>query len=135
MFSYSFPLLSKFTIPMFWVLGVIWISASRKIYKKHLNLNALFSHTFPVLSESLFHVLGDNTADMKNNEKLLFLISFPHKPLWENHHLGVQPILFLSPTNFSISHPLVTEICKYIQYRRVGSVHGIVSIAIFLWMW
>ena len=72
-FSHSFPVLSKFTIPMFWVFGTVWISASPKIWKKHL--------TFPMF--------GDNTTDVKTNENFLFLIPFSHKCLCEILHYFV----------------------------------------------
>ena len=78
-FFLSFPVQSKFTVPMFCVLGIVWISASRKICKKHLNV--LFSHTFAVLRKSLYPYFGGNTTDMETNEKFLFLIPFPHKRL------------------------------------------------------
>ena len=49
-FSHNFPVLSKFTIPMFWVLGFVWISASREICKKHLTLECCFLKLFSALS-------------------------------------------------------------------------------------
>ena len=55
LFSRNFPVLSKFTIPMFSVLGVEWISASREICKKHLNLECLIM-LFPYYRKSFSHV-------------------------------------------------------------------------------
>ena len=58
-FSHNFPVLSKFTIPMFWVLGILRISGSREINKKHLTLECSVSSYFSLSIENqFFHILG-----------------------------------------------------------------------------
>ena len=47
MLSHNFTVLSKFTIPIFWVLGTVWISASPKMCKKHLTLECFVFSYFP----------------------------------------------------------------------------------------
>ena len=81
-----------------------------------------FLITFLHYRKSLSPCLGDSTTDVKTNKRFLFLIPFPHKRLFETLYEGSQPILFLSPTQYSILGPFFIEIQKYIQYRRVGSV-------------
>ena len=81
-FSHNFSVLSTLTIPIFWVLGIAWISTSREICKKHLTLEcSIFS----------YFSLGDNTIDVKTSEKFLFLIPFPHKRLWKTTYFLPEP--------------------------------------------
>ena len=48
MFSHTFPIW-KSTFLVFWGLGILWVSASRKICKKHLSLKcSVFSYFFPM---------------------------------------------------------------------------------------
>ena len=79
---------------------------------------------------------GDNTTDVKTNEKLLFLIPFPHKRLCETLHKGSQPILFLDPAKYQHFISLYHRSMEIYTVKRVGSVfYGSVSIAIFLRKW
>ena len=130
MFSHNFPVLSKFTVPIFWVLGTVWISASPKICKKHLTLECFvfsyFSHSF-----FTFPMFGDNTTDVKTNENFYF---------WSQFNANVYVKLFTreiilfcswSRLNISIFDPFVIEVWKNIQCRRAGSVcYSSVSIGI-----
>ena len=49
-FSHNFLVLSKFTIPMFWFLEIVWFSAFREICKKHYTLECSVFQTFSLLS-------------------------------------------------------------------------------------
>ena len=82
-FFHNFPVLSKFTILMFWELYEFLLLS--KCVRNTWPWNVLFSHTFPVLS-SLSPCFGDNTTDVKTNENFLFLIPFSHKCLCETLH-------------------------------------------------
>ena len=136
-FSHTFPVLWKSTFPMFWVSGIVWISASHKICKKHLTLEcSVFSYISCTIGNHFPHVLGIILMMWRLMKKFYF---------WSHFHADVyvkvftkKVNLFCSCTqpNICISAPFDIEVWTYIQYRRVGSVsYGSDSIAIFLWIW
>ena len=103
LFSHNFSVLSKLTISMFWVLrilGILRFMLLAKYIKNTWLCNVLFFHTFHILSKITFPMFRGQTADVKTNEKCLFLIPFLHKCLCEAPHEGSQLILFLSPTQY-----------------------------------
>ena len=121
MFSHNFPVLSKFTIPMFWVLGTVWLSASPKIWKKHLNLGCFFPILFPYFLH-FPHFLGTILLMWKQMKTFYF---------WSHFHTNVYVKLFTKELNLfcswtrpniSIFDHFVIEVWKCIQYRRAGSV-------------
>ena len=138
-FSHTFPVLWKSTFPMFWVLGIVWISASREICKKQLTLDLecfVFSYFSRTIGNHFPHVLGTILLMWR----LMKIFYF-----WSHFHTNVYVKLFTKEVNLFCSwarpntcilDPFDIEVWKYIQYRSVGSVfYGSDSIAIFLWIW
>ena len=56
-----------------------------------------FLITFLYYRKSLSPYFGDNTTDVKTNEKFLFLIPFPHKCLCETLHLRKSTYFISEP--------------------------------------
>ena len=122
MFSHNFPVLSKFTIPMFWVLGTVWLSASPKIWKKHLNLGCFFPILFPYFLH-FPHFLGTILLMWKQMKTFYF---------WSHFHTNVYVKLFTKELNLFCSwaptqYQHLRSLCyrsiwKCIQCRRAGSV-------------
>ena len=135
-FSCTLPVLWKSTFPMFWVLGIVWISASREICKKHLTLEcSVFSYVSGTIGNHFAHVLGTILLMWR----LMKIFYF-----WSHFHTNVYVKLFNEEVNLfcswarpniCTSAPFDIEVWKYIQYRKVGSVfYRSDSIAIFLWI-
>ena len=135
-FPHNFPVLSKFTIPIFWVLKIIWIFASREICKKHLTLEcSVFSYFSRTIENHFPYVFG---------AMLLIWRLMKNFYLWSHFQTNVSVKLFTKEVNpfcswawpnISILDPFAIEVGKYIHYRRVSSVfYGSSSIAIFLWI-
>ena len=136
-FSHTFPVLWKSTFPMFWVLGIVWISASREICKKHLTLEcSVFSYFFRGIGNRFWHVLGTILL-MWRLMKIFYFWSHFHTNIYAKLFTKeVNLFSFWAQPNICILDPFDIEGWKYIQYRRVGSVfYGNESIAIFLWIW
>ena len=143
MLSHSFPLLSKFTIAMFWVWGIVWFSASREICKKHLTLEcSVFSYFSRTIENPFPHVLGTILLMWRLMKKVL--TSDPISTQTFVWNSSLRKSTYFAPeydpipnTQYDpILDPFVKEVWKYIQYRRVGSVfYGSGSIEILLWKW
>ena len=136
-FSHTFPVLWKSTFPMFWVLGIVWISASCEICKKHLTLECcVFSYFSLTIGNHFPHVLG-TTLLMWRLMKIFYF--------WYHFHTKVYVKLFTKEVNLfcSWTRPNICildsfgiEVWKHIQYRRAVSVfYRSDSIAIFPWIW
>ena len=73
LFSHNFPILSKFTIPMFWVLGIVRISASREINKKYLTLEcSVFSYFYRSIKNHFAHIFGTILLMSRLKKKVYF---------------------------------------------------------------
>ena len=93
-FSHAFPVLWKSTFPMFWVLGIVWISASREICKKHLTLEcSVFSYFSRTIRNHFSHVLGTILLMWRLMKIFYFLYHF---------HTNVYVKLFNIPMNMAI---------------------------------
>ena len=102
---------------MFWVFGIVWISASREICKKHLTLEFPVSHNFPALSKITFLMFWEQCYWCEDQWKVFISDAISTQAFIGNS------LLFCSWTRPSISivGPFAIEVWKYIQYRRVGS--------------
>ena len=139
MLSHSFPLLSKFTIAMFWVWGIVWFSAFREICKKHLTLEcSVFSYFSRTIENPFPHVLGTILLMWRLMKKVLISNPISTQTFVWNSSLR-KSTYFASeydPISYDPIDPFVKEVWKYIQYRRVVSVfYGSGSIEILLWKW
>ena len=148
MFSHTFPVLCKFTFPIFWelygflllpkylrnpllwnvcvfsyfsrimeihfskVLGIVWISASSKIFKKPIDLKCLcFSILFPYNGNPLFPCFGncmDFCFKRKISETLnfeMFVFSHIFSLLWEFTFLIFWELYVLMPHMKYVSNP------------------------------
>ena len=119
------------------VLGIVWISASRKMCKKHSTLKCSVFSYFSFTIGNLFpHVLG--TILLMGRLMKIFYF-------WSHLHINVYLKLFTIEVNLCCSwarpnicilDPFDIKVWKYVQYRRVDSVfYGSDSIAMFLWIW
>ena len=131
-FPMLFRVLWKSAFPIFWVWGIVWISASREICKKHLTLEcSVFPYVSRTIGNHFAHVLGAVPLMWR----LMKIFYF-----WSHFHTNVYVKLFTKEVNLFCSwarpNICISEVWKYIQHRRVGSVfYGSDSIAIFLWIW
>ena len=132
MSSHALAVLWKSTFPMFWVLEIVWISASREICKKQLTLEcSVFSYFSRTIGNHFPHVLGTILLMWR----LMKIFYF-----WSHFHTNVYVKLFTKEINLFYSwarpnicilDPFDIEVWKYIQYR----IQLNDSIEVFLWIW
>ena len=122
-FSHTFPVQWKFTFPMFWVLGIVSISASREICEKHLTLKCFVFSYFSLTIRIYFpHVLGTILLIWRLMKNFYFWSHFVYLKLFTKE---INLFCCWARSNICISDPLVIEAWKYIQCRSLGSViHG-----------
>ena len=136
-FSHTFPVLWKSIFPMFQVLGIVWISASREICMKHLTLEcSVFSCFSRTIGNHFLHVLG-TIIPMWRLVKIFYFWCHFHKNVYAKLFTKVVNLFCTwARPNICILDLFDIEVWEYIKYRRVGSVfYGSDSIAIFLWIW
>ena len=108
---------------MFWVLGIVWISASREMYKKHFNLEcSVFSSLSCTIENHFSHVLGTILLMWRLIKSFCFCSHFHTSVYLKLLTKEINLFCFWARPSISILGPFIIEVWKYIQYRRVGSV-------------
>ena len=117
------------------VLGIIWISASRKICRRSLTLEySVFTYFSLTIGIHFSHVLGTILL-MLNLINNFYLQSHFHANVYVK--LCTKKVnLFCcwARSNICISDPFAIEVWKYIQHRGIGSFfyHSTAISALFL---
>ena len=124
------------------VLGIVWISASSKIFKKPINLKCLyFPILFPYYGNPLFPCVGnciDFCFKLKIPETLNFeMLVFSHifSLLWEFTFLIFWELYVLKPHMKYVRNPQLWNVCvfPYVSLTmRIQCSHviGIVQVSI-----
>ena len=146
-FSYIFPVLWKPTFPMLWelyiqethkfeiflfsrtlgidfphVLGIVWISASRKICKKPLTFEySVFPYFSRTIGIHFPHVLGTMLLTWKLIKNFYFRSHFHSNFYLKLFNKEVNLFCCWARSNICISDTFAIEVWEYIQYRRAGS--------------
>ena len=120
--SHNFSVLNKFTISIFWVLRIVWISASNEICKKHMTLECSnFSYFCCTIENHFPHVLVTILLTWRLMKIFYFLSHFHRNVYWKLFTKLVNLFASWARPNINILDPLVIEVWKYRQHRRVGS--------------
>ena len=107
---------------MFWVLRIVWISASYEICKKHMTLECSnFSYFCCTIENHFPHVLVTILLTWRLMKIFYFLSHFHRNVYWKLFTKLVNLFASWARPNINILDPLVIEVWKYRQHRRVGS--------------